>query len=79
MEKVSKKDNTCVIFSAHSLPEKIIQQGDPYPEQLQETADLIAKESGITNYAVGWQSEGNTPEPWLGPDVQDLTKDLGNP
>ncbi|WP_420535528.1 ferrochelatase [Alkalihalobacillus pseudalcaliphilus] len=76
MEKVSKKDNTCVIFSAHSLPEKIIQQGDPYPEQLQETADLIAKESGITNYAVGWQSEGNTPEPWLGPDVQDLTKDL---
>src|SRR5699024_605782 len=71
-----EKDSACVIFSAHSLPEKIIQHGDPYPDQLKETADLIAKKANITNYEIGWQSEGNTPEPWLGPDVQDLTKDL---
>ncbi|MEH7180821.1 ferrochelatase [Neobacillus vireti] len=71
-----EKDHAMLIVSAHSLPEKILQFGDPYPNQLQETADLIAKQAGITNYAIGWQSAGNTPEPWLGPDVQDLTKTL---
>lgn len=65
-----------LIVSAHSLPEKILQLGDPYPSQLQETADLIAKGAGVKNYYLGWQSAGNTPDPWLGPDVQDLTRDL---
>ncbi|MCM3110505.1 ferrochelatase [Lederbergia lenta] len=73
-----EKNASCLIVSAHSLPEKILQLGDPYADQLQETADLIAKQAGITEYKVGWQSEGNTPEPWLGPDVQDLTRDLFN-
>lgn len=71
-------NDSVVIFSAHSLPEKILQNGDPYPDQLKETADLIAKEAGIKNYTIGWQSEGNTPDPWIGPDVQDLTRDLYN-
>src|SRR5690625_1370651 len=71
-----ERDNACLIVSAHSLPEKILQEGDPYVEQLEETARLIAEGAGIKDYAVGWQSEGNTPEPWLGPDVQDLTRDL---
>ncbi|MCK6204369.1 ferrochelatase [Bacillus infantis] len=73
-----EKDNSVLIVSAHSLPEKILQSGDPYPNQLQETADLIAEQAGVENYEVGWQSAGNTPEPWLGPDVQDLTRDLYN-
>ncbi|WP_257349401.1 ferrochelatase [Pseudalkalibacillus decolorationis] len=72
----SEHERTVVIFSAHSLPQKIIQMADPYPDQLQETADLIAKEAGIPNYTIGWQSAGNTPDPWIGPDVQDLTQDL---
>ncbi|TYR78895.1 ferrochelatase [Priestia megaterium] len=67
---------TAVIFSAHSLPEKIVEANDPYPEQLSITAKLIAQSLHFTNIAVGWQSEGNTGEPWLGPDVQDLTRDL---
>ncbi|MGM8212045.1 ferrochelatase [Virgibacillus sp. W0430] len=71
-----EREKAVLIVSAHSLPEKIIQGGDPYPEQLAETAKLIADQTGITNYEIGWQSEGNTPEPWLGPDVQDLTRDL---
>ncbi|TFB22075.1 ferrochelatase [Filobacillus milosensis] len=71
-----ERKNSCLIVSAHSLPEKIIQDGDPYPNQLKETADLIAEQAGISEYEIGWQSEGNTPEPWLGPDVQDLTRDL---
>ncbi|MEH7116393.1 ferrochelatase [Neobacillus vireti] len=71
-----EKEQAVLIVSAHSLPEKILQLGDPYPKQLQETADLIAKQAGIENYEIGWQSAGNTPEPWIGPDVQDLTRDL---
>ncbi|WP_312472436.1 ferrochelatase [Neobacillus sp.] len=71
-----EKDDAVLIVSAHSLPEKILQFQDPYPKQLQETADLIAELAGIKNYQIGWQSAGNTPEPWLGPDVQDLTRDL---
>ncbi|PLT27726.1 ferrochelatase [Peribacillus deserti] len=71
-----QKDSAVLVVSAHSLPEKILKSGDPYPAQLQETADLIAKGAGIEKYELGWQSAGNTPEPWLGPDVQDLTRDL---
>lgn len=71
-----EKENSILIVSAHSLPEKILQFGDPYPDQLKETADLIAKQAGIESYEMGWQSAGNTPEPWLGPDVQDLTRTL---
>lgn len=71
-----ERDAAALIVSAHSLPEKILTLGDPYPNQLQETADLIAKGAGVKNYYVGWQSAGNTPEPWLGPDVQDLTEEL---
>lgn len=72
----AERKNHVVIFSAHSLPEKILQSGDPYPEQLKETAALIAEQAGVKNYEIGWQSEGNTPDPWIGPDVQDLTRDL---
>jgi ferrochelatase len=84
-EKVSETFNSmsleerakaCLIVSAHSLPEKIIANGDPYPNQLKETADLIAQAAGVENYEVGWQSAGQTPEPWIGPDVQDLTREL---
>jgi len=72
----AEKEQAVLIVSAHSLPEKILQFGDPYPSQLQETADLIANQAGIVNYEIGWQSAGNTPEPWIGPDVQDLTREL---
>ncbi|HLS07775.1 ferrochelatase [Lentibacillus sp.] len=71
-----EREKAVLVVSAHSLPEKILQDGDPYPDQLKETARLISKATGINNYAIGWQSEGNTPDPWLGPDVQDLTRDL---
>ncbi|MBM7620749.1 ferrochelatase [Bacillus tianshenii] len=72
----AEREKAVLIVSAHSLPEKILQMGDPYRDQLQETADLIAKGAGVDNYVIAWQSEGNTPDPWLGPDVQDITRDL---
>jgi protoporphyrin/coproporphyrin ferrochelatase len=71
-----EREKAVLIVSAHSLPEKIIAAGDPYPQQLAETAKLIAEKAGVKHYAIGWQSAGNTPEPWLGPDVQDLTRQL---
>ncbi len=71
-----ERNKAVLIVSAHSLPERILQSGDPYPMQLEETAKMIAESAGVTDYAVGWQSEGNTPDPWIGPDVQDLTRDL---
>jgi protoporphyrin/coproporphyrin ferrochelatase len=71
-----EREKAVLIVSAHSLPEKIIAAGDPYPQQLAETAKQIAEKAGVKYYAVGWQSAGNTPEPWLGPDVQDLTRQL---
>lgn len=72
----AERGKAVLIVSAHSLPEKILQMGDPYRDQLQETADLIAKGAGVDNYVIAWQSEGNTPDPWLGPDVQDITREL---
>ena len=71
-----ERENCCLIVSNHSLPEKIKLAGDPYEDQLIETARLIEQASDIENVEVGWQSAGQTPEPWLGPDVQDLTKEL---
>ncbi len=71
-----EKNKAVVIFSAHSLPQRITEIGDPYPEQISITARLIVEKAGITDYAVGWQSAGRTPEPWLGPDVKDLTREL---
>ncbi len=58
-----------VLFTAHSLPARIVDEGDPYPAQLAETASAVAQAVGLDSWSVGWQSAGRTPEPWLGPDV----------
>src|SRR5699024_4286955 len=71
-----ERDNAVLIVSPHSFPEKILKDGEPYSVQLAETAKLITDKACIKYYVIGWQSEGNTPDPWLGPDVQDLTREL---
>jgi ferrochelatase len=58
-----------VVFTAHSLPTRILDMGDPYPDQLAETAEAVAVRAGVTRWSVGWQSAGRTAEPWIGPDV----------
>ncbi len=63
-----------VVFTAHSLPERIRATGDTYPEQLTESARLVAEAAGLEEWFVAWQSAGRTPEPWLGPDVRDLVR-----
>ncbi|WP_412521305.1 ferrochelatase [Staphylococcus simulans] len=70
-------DRTVLVVSAHSLPERmIVESNDPYPEQLKDNTRLLEELSNIQHTARGWQSEGNTGTPWLGPDVQDLTRTL---
>ncbi|MGD0039506.1 MAG: ferrochelatase [Isosphaeraceae bacterium] len=58
-----------VMFTAHSLPARVVAEGDPYPDQLNETAALVAKQLGLTEYAFAFQSAGRTGEAWLGPDI----------
>ena len=65
-----------VIFTAHSLPERIREGGDTYPEQLAESARLVATAARLDDWQVAWQSAGRTPEPWLGPDVRDVVRQL---
>jgi len=66
---------TLVIFSAHSLPEKIMAAGDPYKEELLETSRLVAEKAGIAHWTFGFQSASSTGEPWLGPDILDVIDD----
>jgi protoporphyrin/coproporphyrin ferrochelatase len=64
------------IFSAHSLPTRILEMGDPYPEQLLETSRAVAERAGVSQWQFGWQSAGRTSTPWLGPDILDMIRDL---
>jgi ferrochelatase len=70
--------DTLVIFSAHSLPVRIMEQGDPYDSQLRETARLVAEQVGLTakQWTFSYQSAGRSPEPWLGPQIEDCVVEL---
>ncbi|MCS7458742.1 ferrochelatase [Paenibacillus doosanensis] len=67
-----------VIFTAHSLPEKIVEMRDPYPEQLLATSKAVAEQTGVDNWQFGWQSAGRTASPWLGPDILDVLHTIKN-
>jgi len=60
---------TRVFFSAHSLPERILAEGDPYKDQLLDSSRLIAEAAEVPNWEFAFQSQSQTGEPWLGPDV----------
>jgi ferrochelatase len=58
-----------VVFTAHSLPARILDENDPYRDQLLETSSLVAERAGIESWSFAFQSASATGEPWLGPDV----------
>ena len=60
-----------VLFTAHSLPARILELGDPYKEQLLETSRLVAGAAAVSDWSFSFQSESPTGEPWLGPDILD--------
>src|SRR5207253_857011 len=65
-----------VIFTAHSLPQRILAQGDPYPDQLRVSAAAVGRLAGLPQWHFAYQSAGATPEPWLGPEVGDVLAQL---
>ncbi len=65
-----------VIFTAHSLPEKILAAGDPYDRETRETAAAVAGSCRIVNWRFAYQSQGATLEPWLGPKVESVVEEL---
>lgn len=73
-------ERTKVLFSAHSLPERLLAD-DPYPAELAASARAIARRAGLASWAgwgLAWQSAGATPEPWRGPDVLEVIRDLAD-
>jgi ferrochelatase len=69
-----ERDGALVVFTAHSLPARIVDEGDPYPEQLRETGEAVARRLSLRNWTTGWQSAGRTPEPWLSPPLQETVE-----
>ncbi|MBP2001323.1 ferrochelatase [Paenibacillus shirakamiensis] len=75
-EAGAARDDVKVLFSAHSLPAKILEMGDPYQDQLLETSAAVADMTGVKDWQFTWQSAGRTATPWLGPDILDTLKTL---
>lgn len=73
-----ERDRVHVVFSAHSLPERVLAAGDPYGAQCLETAALVAARAGLADDRWSWayQSAGRTPEPWAGPDLGGRLEEL---
>ncbi|MFW2334474.1 ferrochelatase [Ilumatobacter sp.] len=72
---------TRVLFTAHSLPERIVSTGDPYIDELRSTAEAIAGRLDMIegdDWQIAWQSAGRTPEPWLGPDILEVIDEFGD-
>jgi len=61
-----------VVFTAHALPVRVIQDGDRYACEVAETAAGVAVRAGVTRYRQAFQSAGRTPEPWIGPDIGEV-------
>jgi len=71
--RAAERATVPLLFTAHSLPQRILQSGDPYPTQLAETVravvDRLGNERGRA-HRFAYQSAGRTGEPWLGPDAR---------
>ena len=69
------KPDEAVIFTAHSLPARVIEAGDRYADEVAATAAGVAARAGIATYDVAYQSAGRTPEPWIGPEIGQVIDD----
>ncbi|MCS6830486.1 MAG: ferrochelatase, partial [bacterium] len=71
-------EQTMVVFSAHSLPARIHQWGDPYEHELLESAQLVAQSLQLPYWTFAYQSASSTGEPWLGPDILERLEEIAN-
>ncbi|GAA3408376.1 ferrochelatase [Paenibacillus hodogayensis] len=76
LDRFESKEGVRVLFSAHSLPEKILEMRDPYPDQLLASSKAVAELAGIGDWQFAWQSAGQTATPWLGPDIMDVLETI---
>jgi len=76
LEKFEAREDALVLFSAHSLPAKILEMNDPYADQLLATSAAVASDSGVDKWQFTWQSAGQTGQPWLGPDILETLEKL---
>ncbi len=70
------RDDVLVLFTAHSLPARVVESGDPYREEILTSVELVAKQLGLSNYRFAFQSQGATADPWLGPSVEETLEEL---
>src|SRR5207247_136104 len=73
-----RRADTLVLFSAHSLPAKILEMNDPYSDQLLATSEAVAQSAGVEKWQFTWQSAGQTGQPWLGPDILETLERLSD-
>jgi protoporphyrin/coproporphyrin ferrochelatase len=76
LQRFPKPSQVQVIFTAHSLPEKIVASADPYPDELTGSATEVARRARLTGWRLAYQSAGATSEPWLGPDAEEVITEL---
>jgi ferrochelatase len=76
MRAVDDPETVTVVFTAHSLPARIIDEGDPYRDQLLKSSELIARLVPVREWRFSFQSQSHTGEPWLGPDLLDTLEEL---
>jgi ferrochelatase len=69
---VEERAQLSVVFTAHSLPQRVLAEGDPYPHEVERTAAGVAGLLGLTTWEVAYQSQGATAEPWLGPMLDEV-------
>ncbi len=74
--KFPNPEDVVAVFTAHSLPARILNEGDPYQEQLLRTSQLVAERAGIEQWRFSYQSQSHTGEPWLGPDLVETVEEL---
>jgi len=74
--KIHDLRKVMVVFSAHSLPEKIITAGDPYKDELLETSRLVVEQLNVPHWCFSFQSAGRTNDPWLGPSIGESLKSI---
>jgi protoporphyrin/coproporphyrin ferrochelatase len=76
-----ERDDVPILFTAHSLPARILESGDQYPQELEASMELVAAKLKPKDYRFAFQSQGSTADPWLGPSVEDtleIMKDEGH-
>ena len=76
LAKFGDDDKVKIVFSAHSLPARLKEMGDPYDDELQENAKTLAERLGDVDWMFSYQSAAHTGEPWLGPQIEDVIPEL---